>query len=350
MMAMHCSAEQGAARSEKTLAVYGVNLGKPPLEGKTSEEAAGFLGDLGVNAVFGGYDSAEFVAACRSRGITVYASLGIFVGENYWNSHPESHPVDALGNPIEKVQWYAGVCPNQPWLRAEKLTAIAKKAEEGLADGVWLDFIRYPVHWEDGAPRPKQDETCFCPVCLAKFQKDTGLTFPEQIHSASETAEYLLTTRREEWFDWRAEQIAEFVKEASATLHRANPKAKLGLFCVPWQPQDYDNAMRRVVGQDLKRLAPHVDVFSPMVYHKLCKRSPEWVGEVARYVSEQTGKTVWPITQAFNEPTEMSDEEFAQSVRSGLQEPSAGVILFSFGHMEKEGRFPKVREAFRSVR
>ena len=31
----------------------------------------------------------------------------------------------ADGQPLFKVRWYAGVCPNQPWLRRKKLREIS---------------------------------------------------------------------------------------------------------------------------------------------------------------------------------------------------------------------------------
>jgi len=345
-----CMANEGIPPLKKVLGLYGVSLDKAPFEGKSATESAQFIADLGANTVFGGYDDGDFVRACKDVGISVYASVGIFTGENNWNAHPESRPVTAEGGPMDKVEWYAGVCPNQPWLRAEKLEVIKHKAEKTPIDGIWLDFIRYPVHWENGEPRPRKDETCFCPVCLEKFQKDTGVKLPENISSVTEIAEFLLNERMDAWYPWRCQQIVDFVEDASKVLHEVNSEAKLGLFCVPWLPKDYGNAMYRVVGQDLRALAQHVDVFSPMVYHKLCKHDPAWVAEVSFFVAQQTGKPVWPITQAFNEPDEMGAEEFEKSVGFGLKPPSRGVLLFSFGHLVKEERLGEVQRIFRSVK
>jgi len=65
---------------DKVCALYGVDPGAPPLEGKTPEEKAEFIASLGANAVFGGYKDEEFAKACKARGIAVYASLGLFQG------------------------------------------------------------------------------------------------------------------------------------------------------------------------------------------------------------------------------------------------------------------------------
>ena len=330
----------------KVLGLYGVNLGQGALEGKSAKQAAQLMQVLGANAVFGGYESEEFVSECRKREISVYASQGIFVGEKYWKSHPECRPINAKGQPIAKVDWYAGVCPNQKWLRNSKLEAIREKAKTGLMDGIWLDFIRYPVHWEDLPPKLRLEETCFCQTCLDKFQTDCSVEFPAGVDSASKAASLILQRHSEQWYHWRCQQISDFVREASETLHSIRPEAKLGMFTVPWLPKDYENSMHRIVGQDLKSLAPHVDVFSPMVYHKLRGEKPEWVAEVTKHVSEQTGKAVWPIIQVFSEPDELSDDEFESSANFALQPPSSGVILFSFGHIQKEGRSTKVGEVF----
>jgi len=331
---------------DKVRALYGVNPNGPPLEGKTPEEKAQFIKGLGANAVFGGYKDEEFVKACKAEGIAVYASLGLFQGEGHWNSDPGGRPINSKGEPIEKEEWYSGVCPTHEKIREDKLNDIKSHAKKGLVDGIWLDFIRYPIHWEYTPPKLNLQDTCFCQRCLTKFQKDTGLDLGERVTSATEAASFLLGEQSEKWYRWRCQQITDFVAEAAKALHERNPDAKLGMFSVPWLPKDYDNAIYRIVGQDFESLAPHVDVFSPMVYHHLCERKPEWVAEVTAYMAKATGKPVWPITQAFNEPGVMEQDEFAESVEHGFKEPSGGVILFSFGHIVKEERLEGVRTVF----
>ena len=78
---------------------------------------------------------------------------------------PDQHD---KGKKIDKVEWYAGVCPNQSWLREQKLNAIKELISKYDIDGIWLDFIRYPCHWE--VINPKLEQTCFCPICQSLFQ------------------------------------------------------------------------------------------------------------------------------------------------------------------------------------
>lgn len=340
---------------EKVFGLYGVNPSKAPFLGMSEQQKVEYLKGLGANAVWGGYDDPEFVSACKAQGLDVYASLGIFAGEKHWKEHPESRPVDAQGKPFEKSNWYAGVCPTQKWLREEKLREVRKKAESGLIDGLWLDFIRYPIHWELCVPRENYDETCFCPSCLEKFQRDTGGALG--VDSASEAAEILLGEKSAEWYRWRAQQITDFVRDASEVLHDVNPDAKLGIFTVPWREKDYNNAIYKIVGQDYQALAPHVDVFSPMVYHAVCGEKPVWVHEVTEYISKLTGKPVWPITQAFDKPYTIGPEEFEASLRAALKPPSQGVILFSFSRMVEQKKLEQlpsiaiaVRETFGKIK
>ena len=111
-------------------------------------------------AEIGGYDLAggrfqdsSLPNALRAAGIRTAGLVVLFQGEQHWKSHPESRPLTASGELLFKDRWYAGVCPNQPWLRREKLTEIEQMLRSGWYDYINLDFIRYPVHWEVPAPR-----------------------------------------------------------------------------------------------------------------------------------------------------------------------------------------------------
>ncbi len=99
---------------------------------------------------------------------TIYGSASIPV-ERLWRSHPESRPIMSDGQPLFKDRWYAGVCPNRPWLRRKKLREIERMLKSGHYDVINLDFIRYPVHWE--VPEPRIPDTCYCSVCLIESRK-----------------------------------------------------------------------------------------------------------------------------------------------------------------------------------
>ena len=44
----------------------------------------------------------------------------------------------------------------------------------------------------------------------------------------------------------------------------------------PWQPDEFDGALTRIFAQDYQRLAPAIDIFTPLIYCKKSGRSAEW--------------------------------------------------------------------------
>ena len=110
---------------------------------------------------------------------------------------------------------------------------------------------------------------------------------------------------------------------------------------------DYDNAIKRIIGQDYEKLSDYVDVFSPMTYHKMCGRSVEWVQSITDTIYQMTGKEVWPIVQACSVPEELTDKEFEQVLRMGLGSQSGGVVVFSYKHLVKENKLESLRKVFK---
>ncbi len=321
------------------IAVYAVDRWYKKADFQSPEEIVSFLQEHNVNAVFGGYDDVDFRNACKTNGIKVFADLLCFQGEKYWKQHPESRPIGADGNPIEKEEWYCGVCPNQEWLRREILEKARKLVTDYKVDGVWLDFIRYPCHWE--VKEPNLYQSCFCDTCIDLFTEETGTSIPLSVsHNTKEVARYILDNYEQEWTRFKCQRIAGFVRQIAETIEKENPDVILGLFGVPWRMDEYDGAIHAIVGQDFELLARSgVDIFSPMVYHGLCYRNVQWIAEVADYFHTITGKSVVPIVQACSIPNTLSNEEFAQAVKAGLEPPSLGVIIFHATYLEKEAKW-----------
>lgn len=327
-------------------ALYGFQADATPFQGKTPEETARLLQAWGCNAVFLKDESEDVFAALKNAEIRRFRSLGFFQGPNHWKDRPESRPIQADGTPLPKEEWYCGVCPNQDWLRAKKLEEVRKLAQSGNYDGIWLDFIRYPVHWE--SPSPNLPQTCFCPVCLDKFSKDSGIALPEGA-STQETADCILSNASSEWCAWRAEQITSLIRQTKEILQRENPDMKLGVFGLPWLRKEKQDAILRVAGQDFASMVPWVDVFSPMVYHIMCGETPAWIhSRVQGFEQETKGGIIWPIIQGCNEPGTLTHEEFQEAIRQAERAPSGGVIIFGLNHLIKEDRLESLQEAWQN--
>ena len=127
---------------------------------------------------------------------------------------------------------------------------------------------------------------------------------------------------------------------------KLGPDAVLGIFGVPMRHADFNRAIHRTFGQDWAKLGPYVDVFSPMVYHVYCHRPLEWISQVVTEVSEQSGRTVWPIVQSCSTPTEMTPEEFEKALHEGLKTPSTGIMVYSTNSTLEENKWETMSRVY----
>jgi len=333
LSALFCSYNES---NDKFIGLYGFDINLEPFRNKSNVEIVSILHNLDIDGIWGGYKDREFTEICKDKGIKVFSEIPLFVGEKYWKEDSTSRPTNAEGKYIEKEKWYAGVCPNKIWIREQKKAEIKKLIQEYDIDGIWLDFIRYPCFWEGSDPKLQQ--TCFCDDCLNKFQENTGIVLPESLKSRKEKAQWILTGFEDEWIEFKCNSITGYVQQIQNLVKNIDEKIMVGLFSVPWQQDDFEGGIKRITGQDLKALAPYVDVFSPMAYHKICKKNLEWIGNLASEVSLITGKTVWTTVQSMSSPDKLSADEFINSIDTAL-ENSDGVIIFNLSGVVTEDRW-----------
>lgn len=330
----------------KTQALYGFAPDLKPFTGKTPVEQVALLQTWGNTAIFGGYQDPAFVAAARAAGMKVYAEFGCFVHRKWWEEVPESRPITHEGRPLEPEAWYYGVNPSVPAVRQGLWEALEKLLAEHALDGVWLDFIRWPCHWE--SPHPYLPRTSFDAGTLTRFRQDTGIEIPTTDPPAA--AQALLGRYGAAWTAWRCDQITSWVAEARAILERTRPGALLGLFGLPWRRSDHGGAILNVVGQDYRALGPYVDVFSPMVYHAMCGQPVEWIGAVTREIQALGGKPVWPIIQSVDEPRPLPAAEYDRALDIALNHPaSEGVLVFTLKGALEEARLAATKARFRGI-
>ncbi len=327
----------------KTKSLYGFSDRLAPFAGTTPVEQAALLRSWGSTAVFGGYQNADFIDAIHEAGMAIYAEFGCFVGAQLWERYPASRPITAGGSPLEPDPSYYGVNPALPEVRQDRLEALETLLIDHAVDGVWLDFIRWPCHWEVLAPVLPQ--TSFDARTLSRFSGDTGIALPEG--DVPTVARAVLEEHQGEWVAWRCEQITSWVAEARDVLKRVRPDALVGLFGVPWRLDDYDGAILKIIGQDYRALGEVVDVFSPMVYHRMCGFEPAWIGQVTAEVHALSGKPVWPIVQSVDMPGPLSAEEYGQALDVALQGPaSEGVLVFTMEGALDAGKLEETQARF----
>lgn len=272
--------------------------------------------ELNANAIFAPvrHLTQESALYIRQNRLRLFVEVGIFQGEELWKKYPDSRPVDRNGKPMSKIGWYAGACPNNPEVKREKLTLIKKLIRNYKVDGVWLDFIRYPCHWEE-VRTTKIEEYCFCANCVGKFDSEVGGK-PEG----------------KKWIEWKCQRIANFV----ASVKRLTKKTTLGVFAVPWQKKEFDGAIKKIIGQDFELLSRSIDVFSPMLYHKFCDRPLSWIEKGVDYFSRETKTPILPIVQTEDRAGKIGPKEFGEEIKSAMKNRSDGVIVFYLEDLLKD--------------
>jgi hypothetical protein len=313
-------------------------------------EAGKTLGEAGIDALFVAHGAVteDLIARCRAEGAKVYAEFGVFQGKKVAEARPELWPIGPDGKRLEPDGWYLGLCPDRPEYRAEKLAELKQLVERHDVAGVWLDFIRYPGHWEVRSPRLVP--ACFCDESLRRFARAARLSLPEG--GTAERAAWVLREHADAWTRWKCGQIAAFCRDAKALVKAARPKALVGAFVVPWRPEERQGAIRRVLGQDFARMARYVDVFSPMVYHRMVGRPVEWVGEIAAWMGRETGRPVWPIVQAVDAPQgeTVAPEELVAVLRQALEHGDGALVFTLDALMKAPEKLDAVARLYRARR
>lgn len=321
----------------KIRGVYGFSLKAGSFRGKTPVQAARKLKQWNINAVFTPFMERKNIKTLSKQGIQVFVDMTCFQGDEHWKVHPKSRPINSEGNAVQKIKWYAPVCPSQEWLRESIKEKVSRTASQKEIEGIWLDFIRYPVHWE--VPKPKIEQSCFCALCLSKFQKESGITVPADLKNVKQKASWILGNHKDEWIDWKCRNIAGFVKEVRDSIKAVNPDCLVGLFGVPWKA---DEESREIAGQDYKLLGEVVDVISPMVYYPLVQKPKAWAAEIIQYVSTESGRPVWPILYAGDPQHPVSFEEIQSGVRLVSESGAEGVLVISFNELVSKGYVQKL--------
>ncbi len=296
-------------------------------------EAGYRFDELGMNAIFVRSISLDqdLYDAAMEQQQRVYVEFPTLLGRNYVEEHPEAWPINEKGEQAPPADWFMGVCPTDPEFfefRKDQLRDILNNFD---VDGIFLDYVHWHAQFE--TPDPILPETCFCDRCTALFSEESDIELPDA--DIPETAEWILENADSEWRDWRSQVLNGWVAGMKSIVRELQPDALVGIFYCSWFPEDYDSALYRTLGIDVEAFAEMADVLSPMLFHKMKDRSPEWVGEYTNWLggvieaSVENEPLVWPIVQAHDNPVEITPEEFRQVMVEGTKSPSSGIMMFS---------------------
>ena len=291
------------------------------------------LEEIGINAVFAhaGSINADLMARAKAEGAKVYAEFPTLNGKGYVETHPEAWPVNEKGEKAAAATWFLGACPTEPGFRAYRLKQLSELLDRYDIAGVWMDYFHWHAQFED--PHPVLPETCFSPTCVAAFEKAARVKAPGR--TAAEQAAWILAGHDGAWRSWRAGVLEEWARQVRSVIESRRPGALLGVYHCPWKDEEYGGARRRILGLDWDRLAPLVDVFSPMVYHGRMERPVEWVGEFVAWfcgrlrIGTRGRPEVWPIVQAHNSPGVIPAAGFERAMRLGAGARATGIMVFT---------------------
>ena len=323
--------------------VYG-NPGALLSEGQTFQK-------LGVNAVFvrSAVLNERFFNAAKQEGVRVYVEFPTLNGEEYLAEHPAAWPINEKGERAPQADWFMGICPTDQGFREYRFQQLRSILTQFPVDGIWLDYLHWHAQFE--TPDPILPETCFCNRCLSKFENDMGVKIP--LGETPKKAMWILANNESNWRTWRSRVLTGWVVDMKTTVNELRPGALLGIFYCPWFPTDFNGALYKTMGLDLKALADVADVFSPMLYHRMMGRPTSWVHEYTLWLGTRSGiikgesPLIWPIVQAHNKPDVVDAKEFLEVMQNGSTPPSSGVMMFSEGSMiEDPGKLEVMKQFY----
>lgn len=211
------------------------------------------------------------------------------------NERPELWPVLETGEKRPLMEWYIGVAPTFDDYNQSRLDEIERIMRDHELDGMCLDFVRWPLHWElelrPGVPEPLQNS--FDPHTIGCFQDYAGFDVPVSLESIPDVARWILTQHREKWIDFKCQVIADFVAQARERVKFLRSTAQIGAYLIPLP----DDRRAELVGQRVRELGPVTDFLAPMVYHPVLYRQPDWVTETINEVVRLAPGQVQPVIQ-----------------------------------------------------
>jgi hypothetical protein len=299
---------------------------------------------LGINAVFSSEEltsTGGFRALARSKEFDLFVIFPVFFAPEVLAEEPDLWAMTANGERA-KEDWVEFVCPSRPEFRNRRVKEAIGIVKRLRPDGLSIDFIRHFVFWEmvgpdrDPATLP---ETCYCVHCLQGFATFLGvpaLSIPPQPQKA---AAWINTNAPEAWARFKAETITSMAANIAEAVRAVDPEIMINLHIVPWRRDDHGGALTRIVGQDPEALSGIADYLSPMTYSFMLRRSPQWVASVVQDLDSMASCAVLPsiqVSPAYREGEAFTATEFEAALRAALEAPSAGVVFWSWDHIEAD--------------
>ncbi len=270
--------------------------------GSEAERILRTLAEFGINTIFteSEFYRDDLIEITHRLGLRWVGGIACFSDHAHQHrllqDRPELWPIDETGRRRPQMEWYIGITPTFEDYNTSRLELADQLVRNHPLDGFFLDFIRWPIHWElelrPGATRPLQSS--FDPHTLARFQAETGIELPTELGDISNQARWILSHHFTAWTDFKCRVITNFVQQASIRLRKIRGQDfLLGLYVLPFSPE----LLEPLAGQRLQNLAPWVDMIAPMAYHAILYRPIQWIGEVIQNMTSLVADKILPVLQ-----------------------------------------------------
>ena len=312
---------------------------------------------LGINTVFASEEltsSGGFRALAKSNDTDLFIIFPVFFAPDELAGDPDLWAVTA-DDARAKEDWVEFACPSHTDFRARRVEEAREIVRRLQPDGLSIDFIRDFVFWEMVAP--DRDPTalpdaCYCASCLRLFAERIGAEMNLWALETPDAAAWIAANAAEEWTRFKCDTITSMVEGIVVAVREIKPDILINIHVVPWRTNDFDGAITRIAGQNRAALGAVADYLSPMAYSFMLHRPPEWVASVVEDLDWAADCPVLPsiqVASAYREGESLTAAEFEAALRAALEPPSAGVVFWSWDHIEADpGRAESVRSVVRS--
>jgi hypothetical protein len=312
---------------------------------------------LGINTVFAGEEltsSGGFRALARQNDIDLFIIFPVFFAPETLAEDPDLWAVTATGDRA-KEDWVEFACPSRADFRARRIEEAREIVRRLQPDGLSIDFIRDFVFWEMVAPDRDSatlPDACYCFHCLRLFADRIGADLDLSALETQDAAAWIAANAADQWVRSKTETITSMVEEIVSAVRGIEPDILINIHVVPWRTNDFDGAITRIAGQNRAALGAVADYLSPMAYSFMLHRPPEWVASVVEDLDWVADCPVLPsiqVASAYREGESLTSAEFEAALRAALEPPSAGVVFWSWDHIEANpGRAESIRSVVRS--
>ena len=295
------------------------------------------LKSVGINTIFAGLelnDRPNFRNIANKMGVNRFVIIPIFFDSDTLTKNENLFAITNEGKKAS-ADWLKFVCPSRKGYRQDKIEFIKEIIQETNPAGISLDFIRHFVFWEKVYPGHtirSMPSTCFCDSCMKYFQRDNNINIPKSIDAPQKYNRWLKRNCYDTWVEWRCELITTMVTEIVMAIRKINPNILVNIHTLPWRQNDYNGALKKIAGQDIKSLSRYVDFISPMTYTHMIKRTPQWISAVLEESHSISEARIIPsiqVSEVYRKET-LGTGEFAKMYQSALGNNSSGIVFWSW--------------------